>query len=117
MTTSKIHRVVLVTCESRAEARRIARAAVEARLAACANIVQTPVESVYRWKGAVETAREFLLVLKTTKSRLPALEAKIRVLHSYELPEFIALPVVAGSRQYMDWLEDSVRATNKPRQR
>ncbi len=96
--------VVLVTCSSRAEARRIARAAVTRRLAACANLLEARVESVYRWKGKVEQAREFLLLIKTSRARLGALEAEVKRLHSYDVPEFIALPVVEGSPEYLQWL-------------
>jgi periplasmic divalent cation tolerance protein len=101
-------RVVLVTCGSLREARRIARGVVEASLAACANIVSAPVESVYRWKGKVERAREFLLVMKTTAKRLRALEREVKLLHSYGVPEIIAVPIVAGSREYLRWLGGSV---------
>jgi periplasmic divalent cation tolerance protein len=100
--------VVLVTCGSRREARRIAREIVARRLAACANLLEMPVESVYRWKGKVEKAREFLLLIKTTAPRLPELEAEVKRLHSYDLPEFIALPITAGSPAYLRWLADSV---------
>jgi periplasmic divalent cation tolerance protein len=100
--------VVLVTCGSRAEARRIAHEIVARRLAACANLVDTPVQSVYWWKGKVEKAREFLLLIKTSVARLVALEAEIKRLHSYDVPEFIALPIVAGSREYLQWLDDCV---------
>ncbi|MBZ5701332.1 MAG: divalent-cation tolerance protein CutA [Acidobacteriia bacterium] len=103
------NRVVLVTCGSLAEARRIARGVVEARLAACVNIVSAPVESIYRWKGKVERAREFLLVMKTTAKRLRELEREVQRLHSYEVPEFIAVPIVAGSREYLRWLGGSVK--------
>jgi periplasmic divalent cation tolerance protein len=96
--------VVLVTCGSRAEGQRIAREIVSRRLAACANLLETPVHSVYRWKGRVEKAREFLLLIKTSARRLPALEAEVQRLHSYEVPEFIALPIVAGSPAYLRWL-------------
>ena len=101
--------VVLVTCGNRAEARRIARRVVEQKLAACVNLLSTPMESVYSWKGEIETAREWLLMLKSTKPRLPALQKEIRRLHSYEVPEFIALPIHSGSRDYLAWLADSVR--------
>jgi periplasmic divalent cation tolerance protein len=100
--------VVLVTCGSRAEARRIAREVVERRLAACANLLEMPVESVYRWKGKVEKAREFLLVIKTSVRRLAELEAEVKRLHGYDVPEFIALPIVAGSREYLAWLGNCV---------
>lgn len=109
--TDKI--AVLVTCGSAPEARRIARALVERRLAACVNILRAPVESVYRWKGKVESAREVLLVIKTTRKRFAALEAEVRRLHSYDVPEIIAVPVVRGSRKYLAWVSESVGATKK----
>lgn len=105
--TEKI--VVLVTCGSLEEGKRIGRALVEARLAACVNLVQAPVESIYRWKGMVDTATEYLLVIKTSRERFAALEEAIRRLHSYEIPEIIALPIEKGSRDYLAWLTDSVR--------
>ena len=101
-------RIVLVTCANVREARRIARSVVEKRLAACVNIVPEPVESVYRWKNRVETARERLLIIKTTATRLARLEAEIRRLHSYEVPEFLVLNVSAGSRPYLAWVAESV---------
>lgn len=103
------NRFVFVTCGSLAEARRIARAVVTKRLAACANTVMTPVESVYRWKGKVEEAREFLMVLKTTSKHLPALEKEVKRLHSYDVPEIIALAIAAGSADYLGWLQESVK--------
>jgi periplasmic divalent cation tolerance protein len=105
--------VVLVTCASRAEAQRIAREVVTRRLAACANLLQAPVQSVYRWKGKVEKAREFLLLIKTSATRLPALQAEVQRLHSYDVPEFIALPIIAGSPEYMRWLADCVSPEGK----
>ncbi len=104
--TDKI--VVLVMCGSRKEARKIARALVERRLAACVNEIGAPVRSVYRWKGKVETAREFLLMIKSTKRRFAGLRDAVRALHSYEVPEIIALPVVEGSRGYLQWIAESV---------
>jgi periplasmic divalent cation tolerance protein len=104
--TDKI--VVLVTCGSQKEARHIARALVEARLAACVNVVQAPVESIYRWKGKVERAREFLLMIKTSRKRFAALEAEVRRLHSYDVPEIIALPIERGSQPYLAWIDESV---------
>jgi periplasmic divalent cation tolerance protein len=105
--------VVLVTCSSRAEAQRIAREIVSRRLAACANLLEIPVQSVYRWKGKVEKAREFLLLIKTSARRLPALEAEVERLNSYDVPEFIALPIVAGSPKYMAWLSECVNSEDK----
>jgi len=101
--------VVLVTCANAAEAGRIARAAVKARLAACANIFPGSVTSIYRWKGKVETAKERLLLMKTSRKRLSSLEALVARLHSYEVPEFIALPVAAGSRKYLSWMVESLK--------
>ena len=101
------YRIVLVTCASIAEARKIAEHVVEQKLAACANIVPG-VESIYRWKGKVERAKEVLLVIKTTVARLRKLEGEVKRLHSYDLPEFAAVPIVAGSQQYLEWLGKSV---------
>jgi periplasmic divalent cation tolerance protein len=105
--------VVLVTCGSRAEAQRIAREIVSQRLAACANLLDIPVQSVYRWKGKVEKAREFLLLIKTSARRVPALQAEVERLHSYDVPEFITLPIVAGSPKYMAWLSKCVNPEDK----
>jgi periplasmic divalent cation tolerance protein len=105
--------VVLVTCGSRAEAERIARKIVAQRLAACANLLEAPVQSVYRWKGKVEKAREFLLLIKTSARHLPALQAEVERLHSYDIPEFVALPIVAGSRAYLRWLAECVASDDK----
>ena len=104
--TDKI--VVLVTSGSAKEARKIARAVVEQRLAACVNIVTSPVQSVYRWKGRVESAKEFLLIIKTTQSRFAKLEAAVERHHSYDVPEIIALPIARGAATYLNWISDSV---------
>ncbi|MGA3294734.1 MAG: divalent-cation tolerance protein CutA [Candidatus Acidiferrales bacterium] len=101
--------VVLVTCGSANEARRIGRALVGRRLAACANLVRAPIESIYRWKGKVESAKEFLLIVKTSCGRFAALRKEVQRLHSYDVPEIIALPISAGARAYLDWISDSVR--------
>ena len=98
--------VVLVTCSTAAEARRIARAVVDARLAACVNILPGALESIYRWKGKVESARERLLLIKTSRKRLAKLQATVERLHSYDIPEFIALPIAAGSPPYLAWLDE-----------
>ncbi len=109
--TDKI--VVLVTCGSAKEAQEIARAVVEKRLAACTNILSSPVQSVYRWKGSVESAEEFLLIIKTTRTRFAKLKAGVKRLHSYDVPEIIALPIAAGSPEYLTWISES---TAPPRQ-
>jgi periplasmic divalent cation tolerance protein len=103
------NRIVLVMCGTLAEGRRIARRVVSKRLAACVNIILSPAESFYTWKGKLEKAREYLLVMKTTAKRLAELESEVKRLHSYDVPEFIALPIVAGSRDYLDWLQESVK--------
>jgi periplasmic divalent cation tolerance protein len=106
-------RVVLVTCGTLMEGRRIARRVVSGRLAACVNIILSPVESFYTWKGKLEKAREYLLVIKTTVERLAELEDEVKRLHSYEVPEFIALAAAGGSAKYLLWLEDSVTKAGK----
>jgi periplasmic divalent cation tolerance protein len=100
--------LVLVTCANAAEARRIARSVVEARLAACVNILPGEVTSIYRWKGTVETARERLLFIKTSRKHLAKLQAAVERIHSYDAPEFIALPIAAGSRPYLKWMNESL---------
>jgi periplasmic divalent cation tolerance protein len=100
--------MVFVTCKSPAEARRIARAMVTSRLAACANVLSGEIESIYRWKGKVERARETLLLLKTTRRRWPKLRDAIRRAHNYDVPEIVALPIVAGLDEYLGWIGKSV---------
>jgi periplasmic divalent cation tolerance protein len=107
--------VVLVTCGSAKEGRRIARALIERRLAACINILATPVQSIYRWKGRIESAKESLLLIKTSRKRFKSLQETIQQLHSYEVPEIIALPVVVGSRKYLSWISDSVHPSRGKR--
>jgi periplasmic divalent cation tolerance protein len=107
--------VVLVTCAKASEAQRIARALVEARLAACVNILQARVSSIYRWKSKVETAAEYLLFIKTARKSLPALRALVEPLHSYSVPEIIALPIVQGSAAYLRWLGESLRPERRHR--
>jgi len=108
MKSSENFRLVLVTCANHMQAKLIARSVVEKRLAACVSILRSPIESHYRWKGKVEKARELLLFIKTTARKLGALEREVRRLHSYDVPEFIALPIIAGSKAYLAWLDDSV---------
>ena len=104
--TDKI--AVLVTCGSTAEARKIGRALVETKLAACANILEAPVRSIYRWNGRVESAKEFLIILKSSRKRFAAIEREVRRLHSYDVPEIIALPIARGSQGYLKWISQSV---------
>jgi periplasmic divalent cation tolerance protein len=100
-------RVALTTAGSHEEAQRIARALVEQRLAACVNIV-APVESIYAWKGAVESAAEWLLLIKTTAEAFPRLRARLTELHSYETPECICITIEDGAEEYLNWIGDSV---------
>jgi periplasmic divalent cation tolerance protein len=102
------YRVVLVTCATLEEARNIARTVVEKHLAACVNIVTHAIESFYIWKGRVEDSSEYLLIMKTSTERLAELEKEVLSLHSYDTPEFIVLPIVAGSEAYLSWLGSSV---------
>lgn len=99
--------VVYVTAGSPAEGERLARALVEEKLAACVNRVKS-VQSVYRWQGKVEQSEEELLIVKTKRDLFPALQKRVTELHSYSVPEIIALPVVEGSEAYMEWLEQQV---------
>jgi len=96
---------VVTTTASVEEAHRIASALVEGRLAACVQIVG-PIESVYRWQGKVETAAEWQCWIKTRRVHYVAIEAAIRGLHSYEVPEILAVPIVAGSEAYLKWLSE-----------
>lgn len=100
--------VVLVTAPETA-APAIARTLVEERLAACVNLVRA-VHSVYRWEGRVEEAAECLLVIKTRPACWPDLEARLRALHPYTVPEILALPTIAGHRGYAAWVAESVAA-------
>lgn len=103
--TDKI--VVFCTVTDHAEAKRLAHAIVGERLAACVNILPK-VESVYRWQGAVETATELLLVIKTSRSRFDELKQRLFQMHSYDVPEVIALPIVDGAESYLEWLGEQV---------
>ena len=97
------HYLVLSTIDSNKVAEQIAHHIVEERLAACVNIIPD-ITSVYKWKGALERSTESLLVLKTTQERLPQLIERIEELHTYELPEVIALPIEDGHPGYLDWV-------------
>jgi len=106
-------RLVLTTAGSREEAGKIAHALVKRRLAACVNIV--PMESVYRWKEQVEENAECLLLIKTTAAAFDGLRDTIEELHSYELPECIAVVIQEGSSRYLNWIQASVAKEGRPR--
>lgn len=99
--------VVLSTCTAEEEAQKLARLLVEQRLAACVSLVPR-VRSYYRWKGAIESAEEFLLVIKSSRERMAELLAVLEKEHSYEVPEVLALPVVEGSANYLNWMETNL---------
>jgi periplasmic divalent cation tolerance protein len=96
------------TVGSPEEARRIASALVAEELAACVNLVDD-IESIYRWQGAIESAAESLMLIKTWANLLPAIELRLRELHSYEVPELVAVPIGHGAQPYLDWLIASSR--------
>jgi len=97
--------VVFVTCGSEEEAVKISNALVEERLAACVNLI-SPVRSIYRWEEKIWDEKEWLLIIKTQRKRFDELEKKVKSLHSYSVPEIIALPIIAGSSSYLDWLAE-----------
>jgi periplasmic divalent cation tolerance protein len=105
-------RLILSTTGSEAEARKIAHHLVEHQLAACVNIVPQ-IESIYRWQGKVESAREWLLIIKTVVDKFAAVRDAIRELHSYDLPECIAIAIEDGSADYLEWIGESVAAGPK----
>src|SRR5262245_14091381 len=100
--------VVLTTLEKQEDGERLATLLVEAALAACVQIMPS-MTSIYRWQGAVERANEVLLLIKTTRAAYPRLETTIKENHPYQTPEIIALPVEAGSEEYLSWLAASVK--------
>ena len=102
-------KIALVTAPNLKTARRLAHAALEARLIACANLVPR-IESHYRWQGKVEKSMEVLLVMKTSQARLAALEKLVLVNHPYDTPEFVVLNPVDGARKYLTWWAQCVRA-------
>ena len=100
--------MIYITTSSEVEAKKIARAVVREKLAACANIIPG-MKSVYRWKGRVESAAECVLVFKTRKTLFKKLEKRVKALHSYDTPCIVALPVVAGYGPYLQWIKDEVK--------
>jgi periplasmic divalent cation tolerance protein len=107
MKTAKRFRLVLVTAPELKTARKLARAALEARLIACANLVPK-IESHYWWKGKIERGAEVLLLLKTSASKLRALEKLILANHPYDTPEFVVLPVSSANERYLTWWQTSL---------
>jgi periplasmic divalent cation tolerance protein len=106
--TDKI--LVFSTCGSVEEARRVARGLVESRAAACVNIVPG-VQSIYHWQGAVEESSEWLLVVKSSRANFERLKSELRKIHSYQVPEIVAVAIVDGAEDYLEWLERETQAT------
>lgn len=100
--------VIFITTVNKKESEKIARALVSKNMAACVNIVEQ-VNSLFKWKGKLERQREFLLIVKSKKSLMPKLIKLVKSLHSYNVPEIIALPIIAGNKEYLDWLGESTR--------
>lgn len=100
--TDKI--VVLNTCASAEEAERLARRVIDDRLAACVNVL-SPVRSFFRWKGKIEDSAEWLLLIKTSRDKFDLLRAALESVHTYEVPEVIAIPIVDGAPDYLSWIE------------
>lgn len=98
--------IVLVTAGSQEEAHSIARTLVEKRLAACVNLL--PIQSVYTWKGEIQSDDEWQLLIKTDLAKFSALKTQIEELHSYEIPEIVAAPIVAGSLPYLNWIAEQM---------
>jgi len=99
---------VFTTTEKKEDAERIAKSLIDAKLAACVQIMG-PIESTYRWKGKIEKSAEWFCFIKSTKKLYPDLESAIKKEHPYEVPEIIAVPVSGGSAEYLDWLKDQVK--------
>jgi periplasmic divalent cation tolerance protein len=106
-TNSSPYLLIYISCDSEETAREIARTLVQEQLAACVNILPN-VQSVYRWQGELETASEYLLTVKTRQEAFSALRERVCKLHPYELPEIIAVPIVAGLEPYLNWITESV---------
>ncbi len=101
-----MHIVILVTAKDEAQANKIAEKLVAEKLVACANIVPG-IQSIFRWKGKVDRAKEVLLVLKSHRRHFPAIVKTVQSLHSYDVPEVVALPIIEGNKDYLNWLTES----------
>lgn len=97
--------VILITTETQEEARKIAAALIDSNLAACVNIVES-VQSLFRWQGKVEDDKECLMIVKSVSRKLDAVTAKVQEVHSYDVPEIIALPIIGGSKEYLQWVHE-----------
>ncbi len=100
--------IVLVTAKNKTQAGKIAAGLVKAKLAACVSIVDK-MDSIFSWAGKIDQAKESLLIIKSKKSKLPQIIKLVRSLHSYEVPEIIALPIIGGDRPYLGWIDAALR--------
>ncbi len=100
--------LVIVSAANKKEAEKIAQAAVKKKLAACANILPN-IKSFFWWQGRIDNASEVLIFLKTTRAKFEKLRKAIKSIHSYDVPEIIALPIVAGDKNYLEWIDESLR--------
>lgn len=101
--------VVMITCCSKREALKIKRALLEKRIAACVNVISS-IESFFWWQGKIDSAKEVLLLVKTKKSLFKEVITLVKKIHQYDAPEIIALPIVAGSKEYLSWMEKSLKS-------
>ncbi|MBZ0169843.1 dihydroorotate dehydrogenase [Candidatus Methylomirabilis lanthanidiphila] len=111
MESTTTHIVVLITAGSKHEAEAIGKALVESRLAACVNILEH-VWSLFRWQGVIERQEEVLMLVKSRSDLLPSIIQVVKEMHSYTVPEVIALPILAGSPDYLAWADESIRQTS-----
>ncbi|MCX5707254.1 MAG: divalent-cation tolerance protein CutA [Candidatus Omnitrophica bacterium] len=103
-----MYNIIFITVANKKEANYIAEVLLKKRLVACVNIVDK-IESLFRWKGKIDRAKENLLIVKTRKSKLSQIIKLVKSVHSYEVPEIIALPIVAGFKPYLNWIDESLR--------
>jgi len=103
-----MHTVIFVTAPDKKQARQIANKLIKTKLAACVNIIPG-VESTFSWKGKIDSAKELLLIIKSKESKLPKIIKTVKSLHSYEVPEIIALPIIAGNKEYLRWIDECIR--------
>ncbi|MFH1678062.1 MAG: divalent-cation tolerance protein CutA [Candidatus Omnitrophota bacterium] len=100
--------IILITCANKREAKKISGELVQQKLAACVNVVDK-ITSIFWWQGKIDSAAELLLIAKSKKSLMPRIIKLVKSLHSYKVPEIIALPIVAGNDDYIKWINESVR--------
>ena len=103
-----MYSVIFITCAHKKQARLIAQELIKHKLAACVNIVDN-IESLFWWQGNIDRAKEVLLIVKSKKSKLAKIIQQVKSLHSYLTPEIIALPLIGGSKSYLEWIDESLR--------